>query len=64
MGAALGAIILQTLTEFLRAFAEWRLAIFGALVLLTLKFVPEGILPRIYLLVSSLWERGADQEAG
>jgi branched-chain amino acid transport system permease protein len=64
VGAALGATILQTLTEFLRTFAEWRLAIFGALVLLTLKFVPEGILPRIYLLARSLWDRRTDQEAG
>jgi branched-chain amino acid transport system permease protein len=64
VGAALGAIVLQTLTEFLRTFAEWRLAIFGALVLLTLKFVPEGILPRFYLLVRSLWERSSDPKAG
>ena len=64
LGAALGAIILQTLTEFLRTFAEWRLAIFGALVLLTLKFVPEGILPRIYVLAHALWDRAADEEAG
>lgn len=48
LGAALGAVALQTLTEYLRVFVEWRLAIFGALVLLTLKFAPEGILPRFF----------------
>lgn len=47
LGAALGALALQTLTEYLRAFEEWRLAIFGALVLLTLRFTPQGILPRM-----------------
>lgn len=45
LGAALGAVALQALTEYLRVFVEWRLAIFSALVLLTLKFAPEGILP-------------------
>jgi branched-chain amino acid transport system permease protein len=57
LGAALGAIFLQTLTEFLRIFAEWRLAIFGALVLLTLKFAPEGILPRAYLYAERFMDR-------
>jgi branched-chain amino acid transport system permease protein len=47
LGAALGAVFLQALTEYLRIFAEWRLAIFGALVLLTLKFAPQGILPSL-----------------
>jgi branched-chain amino acid transport system permease protein len=48
LGAALGAVALQALTEYLRLFAEWRLAIFGALVLFTLKFAPEGLLPRFF----------------
>lgn len=48
LGAALGAVALQALTEYLRVFAEWRLAIFGALVLFTLKFAPDGILPRFF----------------
>jgi branched-chain amino acid transport system permease protein len=47
LGAAMGAVFLQALTEYLRIFAEWRLAIFGALVLLTLKFAPQGILPSL-----------------
>lgn len=62
LGAALGAIILQGLTEYLRIFAEWRLAIFGALVLFTLKFAPAGILPSLYAsgdrLVHRWWSRG------
>lgn len=56
-GAALGAIALQTLSEYLRAFTEWRLAIFAALVLFTLRFTPEGLLPRIYSLFEANWNR-------
>ena len=54
LGAALGAVVLQGLTEYLRAFEEWRLAIFGALVLITLRFTPEGILPKLYELIRFL----------
>ncbi len=59
IGAALGAIILQFLTEYLRDFEQWRLAIFGGLVLFTLRFTPEGILPRSYELVHQMLERVA-----
>lgn len=48
LGSAFGAVMLQALTEYLRIFTEWRMAIFGALVLFTLKFAPEGILPRLF----------------
>ena len=44
-GAALGAIFLQLFSEALREFTEWRLAVFGGLVLLILRFAPEGLLP-------------------
>lgn len=57
LGAALGAMALQGLAEYLRTFEEWRLAIFGALVLFTLRFTPEGILPKLYELASALWDR-------
>lgn len=57
IGSALGAMALQSLTEYLRAFVEWRLAIFGALVLLILKFTPQGILPQLSDLADSLWNR-------
>lgn len=46
IGAALGAAVLQFLTEYLRDLERWRLAVFGGLVLLTLRFAPEGILPK------------------
>ena len=57
LGAALGAIALQGLTEYLRTFEEWRLAVFGALVLFTLRFSPEGILPKFYELANTMFHR-------
>ena len=57
IGAALGAFVLQGLTEYLRTFEEWRLAIFGALVLFTLRFSPEGILPKLYELANTMFHR-------
>jgi len=57
LGAALGAMALQGLTEYLREFEEWRLAIFGALVLFTLRFTPEGILPKLYELAGAVFNR-------
>jgi branched-chain amino acid transport system permease protein len=54
LGAALGAFVLQGLTEYLRTFEEWRLAVFGALVLFTLRFSPEGLLPKIYELANTM----------
>jgi branched-chain amino acid transport system permease protein len=61
LGAALGAVALQALTEYLRIFAEWRLAIFGALVLFTLKFAPQGILPRLFIDVEIFMKRWLDK---
>ena len=57
LGAALGAVALQGLTEYLRALEEWRLAVFGALVLFTLRFSPEGILPKLYELANAVFKR-------
>lgn len=57
LGAALGAVALQTLTEYLRAFEQWRLAIFGALVLFTLRFTPEGILPKLLDVMGAVWAK-------
>lgn len=48
IGAAVGALSLQVLYEYLRAYTEWRLTIFGLLVLLSLRFTPSGLLPAIY----------------
>ncbi len=57
LGAALGALSLQGLTEYLRTLEEWRLAVFGALVLFTLRFSPEGILPKLYDIANTVFQR-------
>lgn len=41
--AAFGAAILQVLLETLRELGEWRLAIFGVIAILMLRFAPNGI---------------------
>ena len=48
-GAVLGAVILGTLPEMLRAFATYRMLLFGLLMILVMIFRPQGLLgnPRI-----------------
>jgi branched-chain amino acid transport system permease protein len=41
--AALGGVLLQVLLEALRELGEWRLAVFGILAILMLRFAPNGI---------------------
>jgi ABC-type branched-subunit amino acid transport system permease subunit len=41
-GAAVGALVLQFLSEYLREYVEWRLALMGALVLLMIWVAPNG----------------------
>ena len=43
-GPILGAAFLTALPEFLRSINDWRLVIFGALLVLTIMFMPNGIL--------------------
>jgi branched-chain amino acid transport system permease protein len=43
-GAAVGAIVLQILSEYLREYVEWRLAIMGALVLAMVWVAPNGLI--------------------
>lgn len=45
VGAAVGAIVLEFLSEYLREYVEWRLALMGAIVLLTVRFTPNGLVP-------------------
>jgi branched-chain amino acid transport system permease protein len=42
--AVLGAFFVEALFEALRAYGEWRLVIFGALLLLTMRFARNGLL--------------------
>lgn len=43
MAAAMGGIIIQVSLELLREFGAWRLVIFGALLVLTLRFARDGL---------------------
>ena len=43
-GAIFGAIVLKSLPEFLRFGGEYRFAFYGALLLITILFLPEGVL--------------------
>lgn len=43
LGAASGALVLQLLSEGLRAYPEWRLVIYGAIVLATIRYLPNGV---------------------
>jgi len=44
MAAAIGGIIIQVSLEVLREFGAWRLVIFGALLILTLRFARDGLI--------------------
>jgi branched-chain amino acid transport system permease protein len=59
LGPVVGAVILTTIPELLREYAPgldiWRLAVFGAILLLTLSFRPEGLVQR--RTIASIQER-------
>ncbi|HYF94006.1 MAG TPA: branched-chain amino acid ABC transporter permease [Symbiobacteriaceae bacterium] len=48
-GPVLGAIVLTLLPEALRFITDWRLGIYGALLIVLLMFRPQGILTRAFL---------------
>lgn len=53
-GAVAGAIIVEFVSEYLREFAEWRLVLFGLVLILTLRFSQNGL---IYPLYRQLFEK-------
>lgn len=44
LAAAIGALSLEFLVEALRSYGQWRLVLFGALLLLTMRFARNGLL--------------------
>jgi len=44
MAAAMGGVIIQVSLELLREFGAWRLVIFGALLIVTLRFARDGLI--------------------
>ena len=60
-GVVLGALVLVGLPEFLREFAEYRLLIYGAVLVVMMLLRPEGLLPS-RARSAELHERGDDEE--
>jgi branched-chain amino acid transport system permease protein len=48
LAAAIGGIIVQVSLELLREFGAWRLVIFGALLVITLRFARNGLLAPLF----------------
>ncbi len=57
VGAAIGAFFLEILSEYLRAFGQWRLVILGLIILLTIRFAPNGLVTPITNLIRWTWGR-------
>jgi branched-chain amino acid transport system permease protein len=55
--AALGGVLLELLLEALREIGEWRLTLFGVVVILILRFAPNGIFGELLRVVRRLWAR-------
>lgn len=53
LGPVIGAGLLVFLPEFLRSLADYRMLIYGALLVIVILFMPQGILG----MVQSLWQR-------
>jgi branched-chain amino acid transport system permease protein len=48
LAAAIGGILIQVSLELLREFGAWRLVIFGALLVITLRFARNGLLAPLF----------------
>ncbi|MCP4451191.1 MAG: branched-chain amino acid ABC transporter permease, partial [Planctomycetes bacterium] len=47
LGVICGAMILILLPEYLRAFSEYRMLLFGAILVIMMVFKPEGIISNV-----------------
>ncbi|HET6233575.1 MAG TPA: branched-chain amino acid ABC transporter permease [Acetobacteraceae bacterium] len=56
--ATVGALLCEALVEALRSYEQWRLVIFGALLLLTIRFARNGLLALAYQAVRQRGLRG------
>jgi len=45
-GVIIGALALILMPEYLRAFSEYRLLIFGGLLVIMMVFKPDGLIPK------------------
>lgn len=46
-GPVLGALLLTVMPEFLGGFAEYKMFLFGVLLVITITLLPEGIMGRL-----------------
>lgn len=46
-GAVLGAVLLTLLPQALTGFEDWEIIVFGAILMLTMIFLPKGLLPSV-----------------
>jgi branched-chain amino acid transport system permease protein len=56
-GAFLGGFIILFLNEFLRPLAAYRFLIFGAIVIVAIKLMPEGILGHLNIFKNRMGKR-------
>lgn len=61
--AAIGAVLIQISLELLREFEAWRLVIFGALLILTLRFARDGLLVMLFERIFRLGPRAQLRES-
>lgn len=57
VGPIVGATVFTILPELLRSLAIYHMLVFGILLILTVRFMPEGLVPRIALLLKNLQVR-------
>lgn len=57
IAAAIGGIIIQVGLELLREFQTWRMVIFGALLVITLRFAHNGLLAPLFQRLFALGPR-------
>jgi branched-chain amino acid transport system permease protein len=63
-GVITGALIITLLPEYLRAFSEYRMLIFGAILVIMMVFKPEGIIPAIRQKYEFKFNTGKDEKGG
>ena len=64
IAAAIGGILIQVSLEVLREFGSWRLVIFGAMLMLILRFARNGLLAPIFRLFFRMGPRAELREEG
>ncbi len=63
IAAALGAILMQIGLEVLREFGAWRMVIFGAALVLTLRFARNGLVAPVFQRLFALGPRAEQRES-